>query len=223
MAAWVGAEQPCWGPQPDQALGALLTARNGEKGEGQRQKGEGGRERRGRGAPVLAPELWALLRAGPHTLTLSPGCEPAACWHSWEGARGWVRSPQPPHGQLRARSCRHSTPGLRHPHIPSSTAVTWQVDVYRRVGLRLCQAPVLSAAAVLQHIFDRGRAASCNQPTALPISVGSITGYPPCEEGGLALLWSHRPSSWCFTGRLISQNAARISPGPQRCPWDEQS
>lgn len=43
---------------------------------------------------------------------------------------------------------------------PNGAAITWQVDIYRRVALRLRQAPVLAAAAVLQDIFNGGWAAT---------------------------------------------------------------
>lgn len=94
----------------------------------------------------------------------------------------------PPTGTSVPGAASTAHPSLRHPHTPSGAAVTWQVDIYRRVGLGLRQAPVLTTAAILQDVFDRGRAATWNQPRALPISAGSRTGCPPCEEGGLAQL-----------------------------------
>lgn len=72
-------------------------------------------------------------------------------------------------GKPAVRYGAHSLPlgHLTAQHTPSSAAITWQVDIDRRVCVRLRQAPVLPTATILQDVFDRGRTATWKQPGVL--------------------------------------------------------
>lgn len=93
----------------------------------------------------------------------------SAHWDKWEPVQ-WAgaflshprlqdTAPQPP---------RPWSPGVSSG--PNSAAITWQEDIHRGVALGARQAPALAAAAVLQHVLHRGRAATWNQPRARPLS-----------------------------------------------------
>lgn len=208
---------PAGGRGQTRPLGALLAAPRGEKGRTETKGGERKRQKGARCPCVSPPSSGHCSEQDPATLTLSPGCEPAARRPSWEGARGWAPSPQPPHGQLGARSCTHSTPRAAAPphaqrhgrylagrHLPEGQSRTASGSCARRSR---------RPAARL-----RQREGSYLQPSArapLRAALRLRKGAWHC--------WSHCPSSWCFTGRLMAQKAARISPGPQQCQWDEQS
>lgn len=128
-------------------------------GEGQRHEGEGGGERR-----------------GPSHLCVSPPCPPPTLPPVGAGALQTRSSPVPGLWDTAAQ-----TPGPRGSPGPNGAAVTWQEHIDRGVALGARQAPAL-AAAVLQHILHRGRAATWNQPRARPLSPS--TGQGAHGQGG---------------------------------------
>lgn len=88
--------------------------------------------------------------------------------------------------QSHPKAAGYSSIDLPRPCIssPNTVAITWQEHVHRGVTLGLCQAPALAAAAVLQHVLHRGRAAPWNQPRARPLSLRAGVGRGlSCQEG----------------------------------------
>lgn len=92
-----------------------------------------------------------------------------------------VHNPPRPLGAL---NLSHEQAGWPCVSDPNGMAITWQVDVYRGFILRLCQAPVLAAAAILQDVFNRGQVATWNQPRMQPLSAQSSSAGAEARRTG---------------------------------------
>lgn len=146
----------------------VVAAQEKKGGEGQRHEGEGGGERRGAKLPLCKPPL------------------PTARSAHWEGAGARVPGRSAPVPSQGCGAQLHKPP-RPWSHCgssgPNGTAVTWQEDIDRGITLGPRQAPALAAAAVLQHVFHRGRAATWNQPRARPLSPQHSTVGAPGQGG----------------------------------------
>lgn len=199
---------------------AFVTQNCAGRGRGPKRRKEG----KDRDTRVREEE-----REGGHHLCIRPPCPPltlptgsgSPCTgqeHSSPTLGLWDTAPRAPRPWSHGGSSG-----------PNGTAITWQEDVDRGVTLGPRQAPALTTAAILQHVLDRGRAATWNQPRARPLSpqhgLRALTARVgrglACEEAAQAPpaplrfqeCRSHWPGSQCQWA-----TSSRAASWPKACP-----